>query len=304
MMEPRPTGGWKIIARTPATVLLVCLAAMTLSGCGLTKKLPARMMGSTFDGLSDAIASQPDVRMVQEALPAYMLLMDGLLLSSPDDQALLRTAARSYSSYASAFVPEEEPERLVHLYERSRDYSLRLLDQTRPDIAGALRGPSREFETILPAIKQKDVPDVFLAGTCLAGWITANSDSMAAIAEQPKLVSLMERLLELDEGYFFGGPHLFFGIYHGVKPEAFGGKPEESRAHFERALEFSGDEFLMTRVLYAQYYARQVFDQELYESLLNQVLEAPVENYPESRLMNEVARIKARTLLEYSEEYF
>jgi hypothetical protein len=60
----------------------------------------------------------------------------------------------------------------------------------------------------------------------------------------------------------------------------------------------------MTRVLYAQYYARQVFDQAFYEKLLNEVLEAPVENYPETRLMNEVARVKARTLLELTEEYF
>jgi hypothetical protein len=285
-------------------VLLAGLAGLPLSGCGMIKKLPARMMSSTFEGLSDAIAGQPDVRMVQDALPAYLLLMDGLLISAPDDPALLRTAARSYSSYASAFVPEEEPERLVHLYTRAREYSLRLLHQTRPKIAAALRGTSRDFDAILPGIGKDDVPDLFLAGSCLAGWISANSGSAAAIAEQPKLVALMERVLELDEGHFYGGPHLFFGIYYGVKPEAFGGNPELSRVHFERALEFSGEQFLMTRVLYAQYYARQVLDQQLYESLLQQVLDAPVENYPDSRLMNEVARVKARTLLELSPEYF
>lgn len=303
MIRPRRASR-RDMRRFATVLLLAVLAALPLTGCGLTRKLPARMMGSTFDGLSAAIASQPDVKMVENALPAYLLLMDGLLVSAPDDPALLRTAARSYSSYASAFVPEAEPERLVLLYGQAREYSLRLLDQTRPKIAAALRGPSREFDAILPAIGKDDVPDVFLAGTCLAGWITSNNDSMAAVAEQPKLVALMGRMLELDEGYFYGGPHLFFGIYHGVKPKALGGKPEKSLAHFERALEFSGEQFLMTRVLYAQYYARQIFDQELYETLLNQVLEAPVENWPESRLMNEVARVKARTLLELTEEYF
>lgn len=304
MKESRPAGGRHKIRNFAAAGLLASLAFLTLSGCGLTKKLPARMMGSTFDGLSVAIASQPDVRMVEDALPAYLLLMDGLLVSAPDDPALLRTAARSYSSYASAFVPEEESDRLALLYGQAREYSLRLLDQTQPKIAAALRGPSREFDAVLPRIGRDDVPDVFLAGTCLAGWITANNDSPSAIAEQPKLVALMERVLELDEGHFYGGPHLFFGIYYGVKPQAFGGKPEQSLAHFKRALELSGEQFLMTSVLYAQYYARQVFDRELYESLLNQVLEAPVENWPESRLMNEVARVKARTLLELAEDYF
>ncbi len=288
--------------RTVAAILLLTgIALLPLSSC---KKLPARMMGSTFDGLSTAIAAQPDVQMVESALPAYLLLMDGLLISAPDDPALLRSAATSYSSYASAFVPEEEPERQVLLYDQARNYSLRLLDQTRPDVAAALRGPSRDFEAILPRIGLEDVPDVFLAGSCLAGWIAANNDSPAAIAEQPKLVALMERVLELDEGYFHGGPHLFFGVYYGVKPRAFGGKPDLARDHFEQALTFSGEAFLMTRVLYAQYYARQVFDRELYESLLSQVLEAPVENFPENRLMNEVARVKARTLMELAEDYF
>lgn len=301
--------GWRRIPvrqhAARAAVTVSCALALALcSGCGLTKKLPARMMGSTFDGLGRAIAEQPDVRMVEEALPAYLLLMDGLLISAPDDPALLRTAARSYSSYASAFVPEAEPERLAHLYQRARQYSLRLLEQTRPEVAAALRGPSRDFESVIPRIGLDDVPDVFLAGTCLAGWIAANSDSPAAIAEQPKLVALMERVLELDEGHFHGGPHLFFGVYHGVKPAAVGGRPELSREHFEKALAFSGERFLLTRVLYAQYYARQVFDQELYERLLREVLDTPVEEYPETRLMNEVARVKARSLLELSEEYF
>jgi len=287
-----------------AILLPVCFLTILLSGCGVTKKLPARMMSSTFEGLGTAIARQPDVRMVEDALPAYLLLMDGLLISAPDDPALLRAAASSYSSYASAFVPEEEPERLVHLYTQAREYSLRLLDQVHPDVAAALRGPSRTFDTVLPSIRKADVPDLFLAGSCLAGWITANTDSMAAIAEQPKVVALMERILELDEAHFYGGPHLFFGIYHGVKPAAVGGKPEMAKEHFERALSFSGDRFLLTRVLYAQYYARQVFDQELYETLLAQVLDAPVEDYPESRLMNEVARVKARSLLEMTEEFF
>ena len=114
-MGSRPLNGSHRMGTIAAAGLLVCLAPLFCAGCGMTRKLPARMMGSTFDGLSTAIAAQPDVRMVESALPAYLLLMDGLLVSAPDDPALLRSAATSYSSYASAFVPEEEPERLVLL---------------------------------------------------------------------------------------------------------------------------------------------------------------------------------------------
>jgi len=284
--------------------ILLLVGLLTTFGCGLAKKLPARMIGAVFEGLSASIFEQPDVQLVEQALPAYLLLIDGLLDSSPGDTRLLRTGAQAYSAYASAFVEEEETERLALLYGKAREYSLRLLAIEQKKVASALQGPGRDFNACLPALRNRDVPDLFLAASCLGGWITANPDSPEAIAEQVKVVELMTRILELDESYYYGGPHLFFGIYHGVKPKVLGGQPDTSRAHFERALEMSGEQFLLTRVLYAQYYARQVLNQELYESLLQQVLDAPVEQYAETRLMNEVARVKAVKLLDLVDDYF
>jgi hypothetical protein len=130
------------------------------------------------------------------------------------------------------------------------------------------------------------------------------TDSVQAIADLPKAVLLMERVLELDETYQFGGPHLFMGIYKSATPEALGGKPEEARAHFEKAIEIGNGQYLMAQVLYAENYAKKTFQKDLYVSLLEEVIQAPTDSVPELTLVNTVAKQRAIELLEEAEEYF
>jgi hypothetical protein len=59
----------------------------------------------------------------------------------------------------------------------------------------------------------------------------------------------------------------------------------------------------MAMVLYAQKYARLVFNRELHDRLLREVLSADVEQ-PGLTLANTLAQQQARELLDSSEEYF
>jgi hypothetical protein len=82
-----------------------------------------------------------------------------------------------------------------------------------------------------------------------------------------------------------------------------GGKPEKGRAHFERSLELSGGHYLMTKVIYAERYARLVFDKELHDRLLQEVIDAdPVA--AGMTLANTLAQRRAKELLAESDEYF
>jgi len=125
-----------------------------------------------------------------------------------------------------------------------------------------------------------------------------------AMAEIPKVVSLMQRVLELDEGFYYGGPHLFLAVYHLSRPKAYGGDPERAHRHFEKAFELSQERFLMAHVLYAKYYARQTFDRELFLLTLEKVLEAPADSVPELTLLNTLAKQQAKGLLEQVDDYF
>jgi len=97
---------------------------------------------------------------------------------------------------------------------------------------------------------------------------------------------------------------LFFGSLHAAKPVMLGGKPDESKKHFDKALELTDNKFLMTQVYYARFYAVQVQEVELYEKLLNEVIEADLEILPEFRLINQVAKQKAQLWLNKKDDLF
>jgi hypothetical protein len=109
-------------------------------------------------------------------------------------------------------------------------------------------------------------------------------------------------VIELDENHENGGPHLYMGGMETLLPASMGGKPEEGRAHFEKAIEIN-EAYLMTKVIYAQQYARLMFDQELHDRLLNEVLSAdPV--VEGMTLTNRIAQERAKDLLASSKDYF
>ncbi|HEX4974769.1 MAG TPA: TRAP transporter TatT component family protein, partial [Pseudomonadales bacterium] len=84
---------------------------------------------------------------------------------------------------------------------------------------------------------------------------------------------------------------------------ALGGKPEEGKQHFERAIAISEGKNLLVKVMYAEQYARLVFDQKLHDRLLNEVISSnPV--VPELTLINTFAQEKAHKLLAESKDYF
>jgi hypothetical protein len=115
--------------------------------------------------------------------------------------------------------------------------------------------------------------------------------------------AVLERALALDESYESGALHGYLGTINSLRPPALGGHPDVARAHFERAIELSGGRDLSIKVEYARRYARLVFDQELHDRLLADVVGAPAET-PPFTLFNVLAKKEAEELLATSKEYF
>jgi hypothetical protein len=92
-------------------------------------------------------------------------------------------------------------------------------------------------------------------------------------------------------------------VFETLVPPALGGKPELGREHFERALAISNGQHMLTKVMFAEQYARLVFDRELHDQLLNEVIETDP-SVPGLTLMNVVARQQAAALLESADAYF
>ena len=159
------------------------------------------------------------------------------------------------------------------------------------------------FDKNIRAMDVDDVPALYTLGAAWGGWIMTHRDDLNAIAEISRVEAIMERVLVLDESYEEGGAHLYVGVIATLLPPALGGKPDKAREHFERAIEISEGRNLVAKVVYARQYARLMFDRELHDRLLREVVEADpnVEGFV---LINHVAQQQARELLDGSDDYF
>lgn len=246
---------------------------------------------------------QADLELVCDGAPAYLLLLDSMLVSKPNNVGLLLHGTQAYTAYASLMPECGRPERAAVFGQKAKEYGLRLLGRQKR-LAGAERLPLAGFSEALQSVGLGEVDKLFWGGYGWATWIGLSKGAPAAVADLPKVEQLMLRVLALDETFYHGGAHLFLGIYYGSRPVMLGGRPEVSREHFERAMVLGDRRFLPTLVAYAEHYARQTFDRELYVRLLNEALVFDLASAPDLTLPNVLAKRRAKKLLAQVEDVF
>jgi len=284
--------------------LVLNLGALSgMAGCLPSKRLTVGCAGMLVEDVAKASAKQTDVSLIAEGSPAYLMLLDGMVEAYPEERRLLLAAAEAYRSYAAIQTARGNAERASRLYIRGKDYALRAMDQEE-EFRSILSQPVDALAVYVSSFSKKDVPALFSFAGCWAGWIGANPESVRAMADLPRVVLLMERVIALEETHDYGGAHLFMGIYKSAVPPVYGGKPEEARWHFERAIEIGRGDFLMAYVYYADHYARKMLKRDLFIDLLTKVIESPVDRIPELALINTIARTRAEEMLNHGEDYF
>jgi hypothetical protein len=140
-------------------------------------------------------------------------------------------------------------------------------------------------------------------GLASLAYVRAHSTDYAAVALLPYSEALFERYLEISDGSDEATVHTYLGILNTLIPPALGGEPEKGREHFERAIAISEGTDLSAKVEFANGYARLLYDRELHDRLLTEVLAADPE-VPGSTLLNVLAQRQAAALLESADDYF
>ena len=241
------------------------------------------------------LQKQSDIELVCEGASSYLLMIDSMIESDPDNRELLKIGAQSYAgSVAALQACDASRDRLKTLSDKSARYGKKLLSTMLP-IDGA---DQEKIGAALEKQSSSDADYLFWGTYGWLAWIEQQQGSPAALADLVTVEKIMAQLLVLDETVEQGGPHLFFGVLFGSKPKMIGGDPERSRYHFERTLEITSRSFLMAQVLYAATYSRMVFDQELHDNLLEEVLAFDLDQVPDNRLSNQIAKRRAKVLLE------
>lgn len=287
-----------------AGALLLAACATLLGGCAsLVQKAGDRFA----DSLGAAILDNEDPATVRDGLPAYLLLLDSLVLAPADGSkataaspAMLYAAATLNSAYAGNFAGDDKV-RAARLAGKGFGYARRGVCLEDAPLCAVIDGGAEPFAAVVATDTHVDA--LYTLAASWAGFLQANSEEWGAIADLPKIERLLVRVVELDPGHDHGQAYVYLGVLNSLRPEAVGGKPALGREYFEKAIALSGGRNLYAKTLFAQYYARLVFDQELHDKLLNEVLSAnPIA--PGFTLTNTLAQERARKLLESGKDYF
>ncbi len=277
---------------------LIILTLMSVSACS---QLIANAKQEFAQDLSATILEFDDPETIKKAVPSYLVLISSMIKGDPDNPELLESGAQLYAAYASSFTDSSESKKA--LASRAFDYGSRAMCLRYSNICDFKSLTYFEFEKRLETVEKEQAESLFIFVSSWAGVIEANSSDWNAVAELPKVKAGLQRVLDTDETVNNGNAHLYMAVMESLLPPALGGKPEIAKQHFERAIEISQGENLMAKVMFADKYARMMFDRKLYDSLLQQVIDADI-GPRQQILINTLAKQKAKILLQDADDYF
>ncbi len=278
------------------------LLLLLLTGCSTQKLVVHFTSGILVNGMA-AINEESDLILAEQAIASDLKLLEALLRSDPGNTKLLLMAAEGYTGYALGFVEDQSPQRASRFYLRARDFAMTVLKKNR-SFAAVSAGDPAKFTASLSSFKKKDVPALFWTANAWGSYINLNKTEVNALANLSKVEALMKRALQLDETFYYGGPHLFLGAILASRPAMLGGNPAKAKEHFQACFRINQNKYLLAKYLYAKTYAVQVQDRELFKNLLQEIIAASENLLPEQRLSNEIAKKKAKALLQQEEDLF
>lgn len=280
----------------------LAMALLTLSGCS-TSQLVARGASPLIDHGVTAMNRETDLELARASIPANLKMIEALLLADPGNAAYRVQAAMGFYGYALGFVEPDDRDRAALLYQRARDHGLAALDRVGVTQA-MIDGDAAKLTQALGKLDARAVPALFWVASSWGKWIELQLDDPARLAELPRVEALMQRVIVLDETYYHGGAHVFFGVYYGGRAPMFGGDFARAARHFDRAAALSHNRLLWVEVYRARYLLRQMGDRAGFHATLNRVLDAPASVDPDLNLSNALARKQAATLLAQEEDLF
>ena len=253
------------------------------------------------ENLSDAVLNQNDPETARSAIPAYMVLLDGILESDPDDPELLAAAATMYATYGAVFADDEL--RASRLTTRARTYALRAICNSYEPSCDWPALNYDDFVASVQGVPEKHADMLYTYGFASLVFLRAHASDMNSLAELPEIEALFFHYFDIAADQVTPSTHTYMGIMLTLRPPALGGKPELAREHFEKAISLTDGRDLGAKVEYARGYAKLMYDRELHDRLLNEVMAADPDQHGLT-LSNILAQEDAAILLEEADDYF
>lgn len=280
---------------------LIIIALFFFEGCIQT--IAVRSMSGIIEKGLIAFNEESDIMLAHEALASNLKLIEALIKSDPDNHQFLTFAAQGFNAYALAFCEDDSVERARVFYLRAKDYGMKVLLKNKK-FAEAIEGDINKFSEAIKTFDKKNVPAVFWTALSWGSYINITRSDVSALADISKVQAMMEFVIENSPEYYYGGAYLLLGVIEASMPRSLGGNPEKAKNYFNKCFEINKGNFLLSKFYFAKSYAVAMQDQELFESVLREVQDTPIDVLPEARLPNAIAKQKSQNLYLQKNELF
>jgi len=310
-----PIGRRSVAPRWRSALALAILPALVLplGSCSI-KRLAINSVANSLASGPDVYGTDEDPDLIRDALPFGLKTMESLLAVVPDNRNLLLAACRGFTQYAYAFVQSQADEldatdyaratamrdRARRLYVRARDYGLRSMERGYKGVSGQLR---LDPGAAVKRFRVKDVPVLYWTAAAWGSAISLGKDQPELVADLPAVRALIERAVQLDEGFEGGALHEAMIVLDALPP-AMGGSPERARRHFERAIALSHGVHASPYLTYAQSVSVMTQNRSEFHDLLEKALAVDAGRDSTQRLANLVNQRRARLLLTREDDFF
>lgn len=282
--------------------ILVLITVTCMLGCA-HKKPAEPPLGMFLEDIYVTENRSQDVDKFKDAMPDYLEQYAKQITPATDEKIVYKAAGACYG-YSFCFIEDTSKEQAGELYLKGRNYAMSELRRYRLFEEGFNRSIPEFKQALKDAFDKRNIQALYLTAVNWTGYIHLNMDNPEVRAEIPKAIAMLEFINELDPSYANGTVHAALGSLYASRPKADGGDPVSAKDQFELAFSYCGKTLMNVDVMYARYYATQVQDQLLFRQTLENVLATPADKYQDKTFVNEIARRKAKVLLDSMDTYF
>lgn len=231
---------------------------------------------------------------------AAIKIWEQVAAADPKNFDVLVRLTRGNYFLADGYLRNDEKE-----YLRTMDMGVKWGEKAMIASSAEFESKMRSGGKLTDAVKsvpKEGVPAMYWYASSLGKWAKRKGFAVL-LGQKDNVKATMDRALELDPNFYYGGPHRYFGAFYAVAPAFAGGDLEKSRVHFNKSLEISAT-YVGTKVLWAAELAVKEQDKAMFEKLLGEVIAAPDDAIPEVKPETIVEKQKARELLAEKDELF
>ena len=285
-------------------IFLGCSFFLFGQACGLKHAATSITAGVIKDGMP-AVETEEDVFVAKETSLPLIKTLEVLGYGDSKNKEMQFLLSKSYGNYAFGVaeleaMKEKGASRDEWLVRAKRYYAKGLTAGLTATANGKSRlndVTQKEFESVVKKIDKKSAEKFFWLAFNWGQTINLNRDDISIVADLPRVEMIVDRVAEVAPDFQCGIANAFKGALIASNPLRTGSNPEAAKPYFEKALAQCDGKYLLSKVMFAEWYATAAGDTKLFKETLNEVVAASAADLPRYRLAGEIAKVRASLLL-------